>query len=274
MAVVRVLRPAEGKGKLVLQELFAGYAGISKEWSANGNALEPVELYQDPHLRQGKRAHHDLPEIQRRHRDPLCEPDGPNVGWIACPCTSYSDWQLQNGGSRTFENPEGTGEGPLAASEQLGNELSRFGAAYFEAMLNSGGFPVAESSAPSGRYPKQWDLPEWKRILARDDVTWVDFPMCAFRLGPPDKDNEYYVHRTRVVFPTHPPFKVFLQRPCPGVGPRHRHVALKGSRDGSQVTRCTEAGAYARDFVTGVVGVLQATLVGGGSFPNHSRGTG
>ena len=277
LAVVRVLRPAKGKGKLALQELFAGYAGISKEWSANGRALEPVELYQDPHYRQGRQPQHDLsdPQVQKRHLEALSDEEGPNVGWVACPCTSYCDWQLQNGGSRSFDNPEGTGEGPLAASERLGNTLSRFGAEYFETMLNKGGFPLAESSAPSGRYPKQWDLPEWKRILARDDVTWVDFPMCAFRLGPPDKDNEFYVHRTRVVFPTHRPLEVFLQRTCPGVGPRHRHVALKGSRDGSQVTRCTEAGAYARDFVTGVVGVLQATLVGGGfSFPNHSGGAG
>ena len=274
LAVVRLLRPARGNGKLTLQELFAGHAGISKEWQASGHALEPVELYQDPHHRQGRRPEHDLadPGVQQRHLAALREPEGPNVGWIAAPCTSYCDWQLQNGGSRTFDNPEGTGEGPLAASEALGNTLSRYGAQYFEGMLNAGGFPVAESSAPSGRYPKQWDLPEWKRILSREDVTWVDFPMCAFRLGPPDNENEFYVHRTRVVFPAHRPLEVFLQRPCPGVGPRHRHVPLKGSRDGSQVTRCTEAGAYARDFVTGIVGILQATLVGGGSvFPTTAE---
>ena len=35
--------------------------------------------------------------------------------------------------------------------------------------------------------------------------------------------------------------------------------------------RCTEAGAYARDFVTGVVGVLQATLVGGSVFPTTAE---
>ena len=270
MSIVRVLRPVKTDSTLLLQELFAGYGGITKEWKANGHALEPVELFKDPHRRQGRQPHHDLsdPAVQQSHVDAVTHEDGPNVGWIACPCTSYCDWQLQNGGSRTFDLPEGTEEGPLAASEKLGNNLSRFGARYFEAMLDAGGFPVAESSAPSGRYPKQWDLPEWKRILSRDDVTWIDFPMCGFRLGPPDADNEYYVHRTRVVFPTHRPLAVHLQRPCPGVGPTHRHVALKGCRDGTQVTRCTEAGAYARDFITGVVGILQATLVGGGSvFP-------
>ena len=272
MSVVRVLRAVKGEASLVLQELFAGHAGITKEWRANGSALEPVELFTDPHNRKGRQPHHDLsdPKVQDKHLQAATSPEGPNAGWIACPCTSYCDWQLKNGGSRTFEQPEGTGEGPLAQSEALGNNLSRFGARYFEAMLDAGGFPVAESSAPSGRYPKQWDLPEWKRVLSRDDVSWVDFPMCAFRLGPPDAENEYYLHRTRVVFPTHRPLAVYLQRPCPGVGPAHRHVPLKGCRDGSQVTRCTEAGAYARDFVTGVVGILQATLVGGGAvFPTR-----
>lgn len=266
-SVVRVLRPTQSDSSLVLQELFAGHGGITKEWRANGQALEPVELFEDPHHRRGRRPHHDLsdPAVQQRRSNSR---GGSQRGMGCLPMyVLYCDWQLQNGGSRSFEHPEGTGQGPLAAAEQLGNELSRFGARYFEAMLDAGGFPVAESSAPSGRYPKQWDLPEWKKVLARDDVTWIDFPMCAFRLGPPDSENEFYVHRTRVVFPTHRPLAVYLQRPCPGVGPSHRHVALKGCREGTRVTRCTEAGAYARDFVTGVVGILQATLVGGAVFP-------
>lgn len=174
MSVVRVLRQCKGDASLVLQELFAGHGGITKEWRANGQALEPVELYEDPHLRRGRRAHHDLsdPAVQQQHLEAVTDPEGPNVGWVACPCTSYCDWQLQNGGSRTFGQPEGTGQGPLAAAEELGNNLSRFGARYFEAMLDAGGFPVAESSAPSGRYPKQWDLPEWKRVLSRSDG-WI-----------------------------------------------------------------------------------------------------
>ena len=56
------------------------------------------------------------------------------------------------------------------------------------------------------------------------------------------------------------------------MSPAHRHVPLKGSRDGQDVTRCTEAGAYAWDFVNAVVSVLQTTLgVGGGpGFTNHN----
>ena len=123
MSVVRVLRPCKSESSLVLQELFAGHGGITKEWRANGQALEPVELFEDPHRRRGRRPHHDLadPAVQQKHLDAVAHEDGPNVGWVASPCTSYCDWQLQNGGSRTFDWPEGTGQGPLAATEELGN---------------------------------------------------------------------------------------------------------------------------------------------------------
>ena len=267
--VVRLLRPTRGSGEhdtLLLQELFAGTGAVTKEWSANGQACPPVELYEEPHIRKGPREAHDLTktQVQSRVLKKVKDVDGPNVGWIASPCTSYCDWQLQNGGTRTFDNPYGTGKGPLAQSEDTGNRLSVFSAQYFTEMLNAGGFPVAESSAPSGRYPKQWDLPEWKAVLSREDVEWVDLPMCAFKLGPIDQPNHYYVHRTRVVFPRHAPLRRALQRTCPGLSPSHQHVALKGSREGTSVTRCTEAGAYAQEFVQAVVGVLQSTMVGSG----------
>ena len=123
-------------------------------------------------------------------------------------------------------------------------------------------FPVCESTAASGRYPKQWNQPKWQAILQRPDVEWVEFPMCAFGLGP--GGNEFYVHRTRVVFPVHPPLRRVLNRPCPGVGPNHQHVPLKGARPGATVSRCTEAGAYCEGFVQAVVQCLQATLTGRG----------
>ena len=173
--VVRLLRPTTGTDDphtLLMQELFAGTGAISKEWNAHGQACSPVELYKEPHLRQGPQPEQDLtkPEVQTRLLTAVTAVDGPNVSWIASPCTSYCDWQLQNGGTRTFTNPYGTGQGPLANTEEVGNCLSTFSAKYFEEMLNAGGFPVAESSAPSGRYPKQWDLPEWQAILSREDV--------------------------------------------------------------------------------------------------------
>eukprot|EP00435_Cladocopium_sp_Y103_P056630 s604_g19.t1 len=260
----RVVRPLS-KG-LVFQELFAGTAGLTAEWRRSMPALEPVELYTEPHLKRGPRPDHDLlrPEVEARVVENMEGAQGANVYWIASPCTSYCDWQLQNGGTRTWSQPEGTGQGPLAATEEQGTQLSRVGARLFLKALETGNFPVVESSAPSGRYPKQWDLPEWQAILEREDVQHVDLPMCAFRLGPPDEPNSFYVHRTRVAFGRHLPLAQALHRSCPGQSATHKHVALKGCRQGQSVTRCTEAGAYSRDFIAVVVAVLQATLVPGG----------
>ena len=64
-----------------------------------------------------------------------------------------------------------------------GNELNEYAAQLFEASLDIRGFPIAESSAASGPYPKQWDLPCWQRILAREDVEWAELRMW-FWTGP------------------------------------------------------------------------------------------
>lgn len=138
--------------------------------------------------------------------------------------------------------------------------MSDFAAEYFETMLDHGGFPVAESTGASGRYPKQWNLASWKKVLARPDVDYMEFRMCAFGLGPPDDPTAFYQHLTRVVFPTHVPLREALNRRCPGVSSTHCHVALKGSRPGVLVTRCTEAGVYCPQFVRTICEVLQQTL--------------
>ena len=111
----------------------------------------------------------------------------------------------------------------------------------FSCALSHGAFPVVESSGSSGRYPKMWDLPWWREILARPDVQFVEFPMCAFGLGPPDGDG-YYHHRTRVAFPRCEALASALSRCCPGVGASHRHVPLAGVRPGAPRSRCAEAG--------------------------------
>ena len=259
---------------LVLRELFAGYATLTSEWRRQGGkALEPVEVYQDPHVKSGYRAEHDLllPAVQQAHLARARH--GPeNVGWVASPCTSYCDWNIENGGSRTFQHPEGGDGRPLTAREEEGNRLSEFGANYFTAMLDGGGFPFAESSGGSGRYPKQWDLPCWQKVLQRPDVDWVEFRMCAFGLGPPDEENSFYQHLTRVVFRRNAAVKAALSRRCPGVGPSHKHLALKGSRPGSRTTRCAEAGVYCEQFVKTFVDVMRNNVVVGGSVFSLWRG--
>ena len=90
--------------------------------------------------------------------------------------------------------------------------------------------------------------------------------MCAYGLGPKDEDNsgQFYRHRTGIAFPRHPGFRAALFRLCPGLSANHRHTALKGSREGTTVSRCTEAGVYAPAFVQAVVTALQTLFVVGG----------
>ena len=163
--------------------------------------------------------------------------------------------------------------------EVEGNVFADFAAELFVKALDNGAFPLAESSGPSGRYPKMWDLPSWQAILKRPDVASAVFPMCAFGLGPPDEPSAFYRHYTRVVFPSHGPLAHLLHRVCPGISSNHRHVPLKGCRPGVSVTRCTEAGAYPADFIKQIVQTLQASLTvlsagGGYGWPPQSRAGG
>lgn len=139
---------------LVLRELFAGHATLTAEWRRQGGkALEPVEVFTDPHMKSGYNGDHDLlrPEVQQAHLARARH--GPeNVGWVAAPCTSYFDWNIENGGSRTFSQPAGGDGKPLTDREHEGNQLSEFGALYFTTMLDNGGFPFAESSGSNGTY--------------------------------------------------------------------------------------------------------------------------
>ena len=256
---------------LVLQEFFAGHGVLSKGWTSAGEtALEPIELYGKPHLKREPRALHDLTDPVNQQRYIQSVEDGEsNIQWIACPCTTYCDWNLQNGGTRTFQCPQGQ----PTSSEAAGNCMSEFGATLFEVSLMNNGFPIAESSGPSGRYPKQWNLPAWQRLLQRPDVDFIEIDMCAFGLGPPqtEEPNHFYKHRTGLAFPHHPAFRAALLRLCPGLSPTHQHTALKGARPGSAVSRCTEAGVYAADFVKTVVMALQQCLVGGGFKLHHNH---
>ena len=99
-----------GPSGLVLQEYFAGHGVISAGWAQAGEVrLEPIELYKDPHRRLQPRPDHDLslPEVQDRCLTAV-DNDVSNVEWIAAPCTTFCDWNLQNHGIiRTFENPIG-----------------------------------------------------------------------------------------------------------------------------------------------------------------------
>ena len=249
-------------GALCFQEVFAGVGVMTAGWADAGiRVLSPVEVWSDPEARQGYRPDCDLTkgDVQKRL---LCSAASgqANVWWIAPPCTSFCDWGAQNNGTRTFACPWGGANGkPHKDVELQGNLLSKVAAELFLNVLRSGGFPVVESSGRSGRYPKMWDLPWWRDILARPDVQFVEFPMCAFGLGPADGSG-FYHHKTRVVFRRCDALAKALSRCCPGVGAAHKHIPLGGARPGAARSRCAEAGVYAPEFVRTVVSTLQQVL--------------
>lgn len=81
----------ESEGGLVMREMFAGKATLTTQWRhQGGRTLEPVEVFRNPHTKEGHREEHDLlkPEVRALHL--ARARDGPeNVGWVAAPCTSY-----------------------------------------------------------------------------------------------------------------------------------------------------------------------------------------
>ena len=103
-------------------------------------------------------------------------------------------------------------------------------------------------------------------FLQRSDVDFLEVDMCGYGLAPADQSDghHFYRHRTGLAFPRHAGFRAALFRLCPGLSPEHQHVPLKGARPGSDVTRCTEAGVYAPQFVQAVVQALGSLLSVGG----------
>ena len=197
---------------------------ITQGWLQAGEvALEPIELYEDPHHRRGLRPDHDLsqPMVQERCLREV-EEDKVNVEWLACPCTTFCDWNLQNNGTRTFSNPTGLPND----KEAMGNCLAEFEAKIFEKALEKGHFPIAESSGRSGRYPKMWNLP-CQRILQRPDVDflwrWICVPMVSHLWMPGSRTTST---STAQVSPSHA--TQGFGRRCSGfarVSPRHTNMS-------------------------------------------------
>ncbi|CAE7364654.1 unnamed protein product, partial [Symbiodinium sp. CCMP2456] len=258
---------------LCFQEVFAGVGVMTGGWAEAGiKVLSPVEVWSEPEARHGYRPDCDLTkgDVQKRL---LCSAANgqANIWWIAPPCTSFCDWGAQNNGTRTFACPwGGANNKPHKEVELQGNLLSKVAAEIFLNVLRNGGFPVVESSGRSGRYSKMWDLPWWREILARPDVQFVEFPMCAFGLGPADGSG-FYHHKTRVAFRRCDAFAKALSRCCPGVGAAHKHIPLGGARPGAARSRCAEAGVYPSEFVRTVVSTLQQVLFV--SLPGGAHGT-
>lgn len=216
------------------QEVFAGWAGWTKGLEYQGiKCNEPIEYFEDPLKQKGYKPEHDTrdPKVRARLLGLAGAPPGPDVpnAWqLGVVCTSFCDHQITNGGTRSWDNPEGDGSRP---SEVQGNEDAEFAAKLCTTLDENGRVWGIESSAPSGRYPKLWDLPCMKKLRERTGAKIVPLAMCAWGLAPPDAPSGEYHRKLSwwlVSKELYPWALLFLAKPCPGVSKDHTHVQLKG----------------------------------------------
>ena len=149
-------------------------------------ANPPVEYFEDPLSMQGPCPDHDLRDATVRAR--LLElakapPDAdvPNLWEWGTPCTTFCDFQRLNGGTRTALRTEGDG---TRADEVQGNDFAEFASELCLELHRAGRVFGFESSAPSGGYPKIWDLPCMKRLREQTGARIVPMHMCAWFLQP------------------------------------------------------------------------------------------
>ena len=188
-------------------------------------------MFSDPLAKRDPRPEMNvlLPEVQQRLLELARSRkiDRPTHWGIEFPCSSFCDWMLRNGGTRTRACPQGSPDGPRW--EQEGTELARFAAALFGAVADNGAVAWAENPAPSGRYPSAWDLAEWQAVLQRTDVAIIPIDLCEYGCGPPDAPALRHRKRTWVV--TNDPAMGTVARRCSG---QHDHLALTGRRPGAR----------------------------------------
>ena len=175
------------------------------------------------------------------------------------------DWQLHNGGTRTFLDPAGHPDGPLW--ERDGAKLATFAASLYTAAADAGDVVVAENPAPSGRYPSAFDLPCWQKVSQRRDTLVIPMDLCEHGCGPVDAPEQRHRKRTWIV--TNDPALSALARRC---SQDHVHAPLRGTRPGARFSRCTEAGEYTWQFAQAIADTCAASARAlGARFPHRAR---
>ena len=227
-----------------LRELYAGKAGLTKAVRAAGiPADEPIELYEDPDHRKGRKPSHDLldPAVHAQQLLDAAAPPGPdtaNIWHFACPCTSFSDFNVLNGGTRTFANPEGDG---TVQSEIEGNRMAENTSELIEVLADNAKEFAWESSGPSGKYPKLWDVQRVRQARAKTGALVVAVDQCEHGKAPRDrpdlrtrKRSWWLVSRKLYLF------ALLIARRCSGA---HVHMIARGMNP-EGVSRCQEAAEY------------------------------
>jgi len=99
---------------------------------------------------------------------------------LGAPCTTFCDWSLINGGTRTGAQPEGDGSLQRGIEGNIHSELS---CELCEVLAEAGKEFLIESTAPSGKYPKAWDLKCYRRLRQLAGARFVPMAMCEWDLA-------------------------------------------------------------------------------------------
>ena len=196
-------------------------------------AAPPVKYFEDPLSMSGPKPEFDLRDPTVRSTlltQTKAPPEAvvPNLWQFGTPFTTFCDFQQLNGRTRTTLRPKGDG---TRADEVQGNDFAAFAA---EACMNlhaSGRLFAFESSAPSGRYPKIWDLPCMQKLREQTGARLVPLHMCAWHLQSWDCAPGVFHKKATwwlVSAELFPWVHLFLSRHCPGVSTDHQHAQLGG----------------------------------------------
>ncbi len=266
-------RPAFAYG-IVAQEVFAGSGGWSKAMKEAGHhVLEPIEVYEDPMRQKGYKASHDVkdPDVRRRLIDQAKElpgPQVPNVYHLGTPCTSYCDFNLLNGGTRTFDQPRGNPD-QLTPTEEDGNLFCDFTCDLCLEAYNHDKEFVIENTMPTGRYPKLWDQPAVQRLQRATGALFVPAHLCEWGLSPPDQpEKRYKKGQWNLVSPGVYAYALLLARPCQR---QHQHEQVKGSATNGSYPRTREAQVYPPALCKAWAIVYTAAHKGWGPRPIRTR---
>ena len=256
-------RPAFAYG-IRVQEVFAGSGSWTKAMKEAGLAAnEPIELFSDPLQKKGRREQFDLKDekVANFYLQATMELPGPsaaNVWEFGTPCTSYCDFNILNGGTRSFSSPEG---GPRpTASEQEGNYFCDLTCRMRESLYHHDKEFILESSMPSGRYPKIWDQPAIQRLQQSTGALIVPTHLCEWGSAPTDRpEMRYKKGQWNLVSPGLYLHALLLSRRCQG---QHRHMDVKGESDLPGVPRTRRAQVYPARLCKGWALVVQAAYAG------------
>lgn len=199
----------------------------------------------DPLQKKDRRPEFDLedPKVAAYYLEETQALPGPttaNVWEFGAPCTSFCDFCLLNGGTRSYSAPEG--QGPLTSSERAGNYCCQLTCQMCEQLFLHDKEFILESSMPSGRYPKIWDQPAVKRLQELTGLPIVPTHLCERGCAPSDQPNlRYKKGQWNLVSPALYYHALLLARRCRGL---RKRLDVKGESDLAGVLRTRHAQVY------------------------------